>query len=110
MSTSVKNTNQSNFDNDVVNASQPVLVDFYADWCGPCKAIAPVVEDLASAYDGRVEFKKVDVDDNPDLAKQLGIRSIPTLMLFKDGQPVNTVIGNVSRSNLSHAIDQHLTV
>ncbi len=110
MSSSVKNTNQGNFDNDVVNAPRPVLVDFYADWCGPCKAIAPVVEDLASEYDGRVEFKKVDVDDNPELAKQLGIRSIPTLVLFKDGHPVDTVIGNVSRSQLSDAINQHLSV
>lgn len=103
----VKKTNQENFDQDVLSASQPVLVDFYADWCGPCKAIAPVVEDLATAYDGKVEFRKVDVDSNHELSTQFGIRGIPTLVLFKDGNPVETVVGNVSRQALVDVIDQH---
>lgn len=84
MTQTVKSTDLKNFDADVVNAKQPVLVDFYADWCGPCKAIAPIVEDLVTAYDGKVEFGKVDVDSNPELATQFGIRSIPTLLLTRE--------------------------
>jgi thioredoxin 1 len=108
MTHSVQATNQVNFENDVLGANRPVLVDFYADWCGPCKAIAPLVETLAAEYDGQVDFRKVDVDSNPELASKLGVRGIPTLILFKDGQPVDTVIGNVSKSTLINAIDQQV--
>ena len=108
MTHAVKATNQVNFENDVLESKRPVLVDFYADWCGPCKAIAPVVESLAEEYDGEVDFKKVDVDANPELAGKLGIRGIPTLILFKDGEPVDTVVGNVSKSTLVNAIDQQV--
>ena len=109
MSHAVLATNQSDFENDVINATRPVLVDFYADWCGPCKAIAPVVENLANEYNGQVDFKKVDIDNNPELARQLGIRGIPTLVLFRDGSPVETVVGNVSKAILSQAIDQQIS-
>ncbi len=107
MTNKVQTTNQSTFGDDVISAKQPVLVDFYADWCAPCKAIGPIVEELANKYDGKLDVRKVDIDDNPGLASQLGIRSIPTLILFKDGQPVETVVGLVSKSTLADVIDRH---
>ncbi len=107
MTNKVQTTNQSTFGNDVISAEQPVLVDFYADWCGPCKVIGPIVEELANEYEGKIDVRKVNVDDNADLAGQLGIRGIPTLILFKDGQPAETVVGVVSKSALADLIDRH---
>ena len=107
MTNKVQTTNQSTFGNDVISAEQPVLVDFYADWCGPCKAIGPIVEELANEYDGKIDVRKVNIDDNPELASQLGIRGIPTLILFKDGKPAETVVGLVSKSALADVIDRH---
>lgn len=107
MTNKVQPTNESTFGDDVISAEQPVLVDFYADWCGPCKSIGPIVEELANEYDGKLDVRKVDVDDNPGLASQLGIRGIPTLILFKDGQPVETVVGLVSKSALIDVIDRY---
>ena len=107
MANKVLTTNESTFGDDVISAEQPVLVDFYADWCGPCKSIGPIVEELANEYDGKLDVRKVDVDDNPGLASQLGIRGIPTLILFKDGQPVETVVGLVSKSTLTDVIDRY---
>ncbi len=107
MTNKVQPTNESTFGDDVISAEQPVLVDFYADWCGPCKSIGPIVEELANEYDGKLDVRKVDVDDNPGLASQLGIRGIPTLILFKDGQPVETVVGLVSKSALTDVIDRY---
>ena len=107
MTNKVQTTNESTFGDDVISAERPVLVDFYADWCGPCKSIGPIVEELANEYDGKLDVRKVDVDDNPGLAGQLGIRGIPTLILFKDGQPVETVVGLVSKSTLADVIDRH---
>ena len=88
------------FQDEVLNSDQPVLVDFWATWCGPCRAIAPVIEDLAKEYDGRAKVVKLDVDNNPQAAAQFQIRSIPTLLFFKDGRPVDQMIGgspNVKR-------------
>lgn len=82
-------------------------MDFYADWCGPCKAIGPIVEELANEYHGKIQVRKVNIDDNPELASQLGIRGIPTLILFKDGKPAETVVGLVSKSALADVIDRH---
>ncbi len=82
MTNKVQTTNQRTFGDDVISAEQPVLVDFYADWCGPCKVIGPVVEELANEYDGKIDVRKVNVDDNAELIRQLGIRGIPTLILF----------------------------
>ncbi len=107
MTNKVQTTNQSTFGDDVISAEQPVLVDFYADGCGPCKAIGPVVEELANDYDGKIDVRKVNVDDNAELIRQLGIRGIPTLILFKEGQPAETVVGVVSKSALTDLIDRH---
>jgi thioredoxin 1 len=106
MTEQVKSLNQDSFD-EVTSSERPVLVDFYADWCGPCKAIAPIVEELASEYADQIDVRKVDVDSNPELAGQFGIRGIPTLLLFKDGKPVETVVGSVAKSALARLINKH---
>ena len=104
----VATTSQDTFKDDVLAAERPVLVDFYADWCGPCKTIGPIVEDLASDYEGRVDVRKVDVDDNSNLTTHFGIRGIPTLMLFKNGEPVETVVGVTSKTELANVLDRHV--
>lgn len=96
------------FDADVLKADVPVLVDFWADWCAPCKMIAPIVEDLAEEYDGRVKFAKLDVDSNPRTAMSYGVRGIPTLLVFKDGVPVNQVVGAVPKSVLKGKLEESL--
>jgi thioredoxin 1 len=96
------------FETEVINSDTPVLVDFWADWCAPCKMIAPIVEDLANEYDGKVKFTKVDVDSNPKTATSYGIRGIPTLLIFKGGQPVGQVVGAVPKSALKSRLDEAL--
>ena len=93
------------FDEEVVNSSVPVLVDFWAEWCAPCKMIAPIVEQLANEYDGKVKFAKLDIDSNPKVAQAFGIRSIPTLLIFKDGKPVDQVVGAVPKSVLEKRLE-----
>jgi len=97
----------SNF-NEVVNSDKPVLVDFWAEWCGPCKMIAPVVDELANDYDGKAVVGKVDVDSNPEVAGKFGIRSIPTLLVFKNGEVVDKQVGAVNKSILSQKLDAQL--
>jgi thioredoxin 1 len=96
------------FEAQVEKATMLVLVDFWADWCAPCKMIAPMVEDLANEYDGKVTFVKVDVDSSPETSSKFGIRSIPTLLLFKDGKPVDQVIGAVPKAVLKARLENAL--
>ncbi|WP_020677224.1 thioredoxin [Geopsychrobacter electrodiphilus] len=98
----------NNFEAEVLKSSQPVLVDFWATWCAPCKAIAPVVDELAGVYDGRVKIGKVNVDENQATPGQYGVRGIPTLILFKDGQVVDQLVGAVPRSQLEALLEKAL--
>lgn len=98
----------SNFES-VINGDQPVLVDFWAEWCGPCKMIAPVVEELATEYEGKAVIGKVDVDSNPEVSAKFGIRSIPTLLVFKGGEIVDKQIGAVPKGVLSQKLEAQLS-
>ena len=92
----------------MVNSDLPVLVDFWADWCQPCKMIAPIVDELSDEYDGKVKFTKVDVDANPNTPMSLGIRSIPTLIVFRNGQPVEQIVGAMPKAQLKRRLDSAL--
>ena len=89
-----------NFETEVINSDKPVLIDFWAVWCGPCKIIAPVVEELADEFDGKVKIGKLDVDSNQQTSIKFGVRSIPTLLIFKDGKLADTIIGAVPKANI----------
>lgn len=98
----------ADFESKVLQSEVPVLIDFWAEWCGPCRAIAPFVEQIASEYDGRAKVFKVDVDNEPELAGRFGVMSIPTLLVFKDGQRVGQLIGAVPKQKIAELIDRHL--
>jgi thioredoxin 1 len=98
----------SNFQEVVLNSDKPVLVDFWAEWCGPCKMIGPLIEELATEYDGKAVIGKLNVDENPDIAATYGIRSIPTLLVFKGGEIVDRIVGSVPKSNIAQKIDNQL--
>lgn len=102
-------TSDATFSSDVLDHDTPVLVDFWAPWCGPCRMVAPIVEELAEDYDGRVKFVKLNTDENPMVAGQYGIRSIPTLLVFKDGEKVGEIIGFRPKGDLSKRLDEALT-
>jgi thioredoxin 1 len=99
----------STFEQEVLKSDIPVLVDFWAVWCGPCKAIAPTVEELAKQYKGKVKVAKMDVDEHQQIPQQYGIRSIPTLLLFKGGRVVDTIVGAVPRSKLEESMKKALS-
>lgn len=105
---SIINATDASFDADVLGKDDVVLVDFWAPWCGPCRAIAPALEELAKEYQGRAKVVKVDIDANPESAQRFGIRSIPTLFVFKNGERVENVVGGRSKSDLAALIDKHL--
>ena len=110
MSDKVKEVNDNNFEEEVLKASQPVLVDFWATWCGPCVALAPTVEALAQQYEGSAKVVKLNVDESPSTASRYGIRGIPTLVLFSNGQEAERSVGLTSKESLAGLIDRNIPV
>jgi len=108
MAENVIEFSDQSFDSSVLESDVPVLVDFWAVWCGPCKAIAPIIEEIANDYNGKVKVGKVDVDNNNQVAMKYGIRSIPTLLLFKGGEVVDQVIGNVGKESIESMLNKAL--
>jgi thioredoxin 1 len=97
-----------NFEAEVLNSDKPVLVDFWAEWCGPCRMIGPVVEEMAGEYEGKAKIGKVNVDNNPDISVKYGIRSIPALLIFKDGEVVDQIVGAVPKPHLTKQLDAQI--
>ncbi len=108
MSDKINYVTDDTFEAEVVNAEGPVLVDYWADWCGPCKMIAPILDEIAEEYDGKLRVAKLNIDENPNTPPKFGIRGIPTLMIFKGGNVEATKVGAVSKSQLTAFIDSNL--
>jgi len=108
VSKNIVHTTDATFDNDVLKAEQPVLLDFWAEWCGPCKVIAPVLDEIAEEYKGRLTIAKINIDENPHTPPKFGIRGIPTLLLFKNGSVEAQKVGAVSKSQLAAFLDSNL--
>ena len=103
-----KNVTDENFETEVLKADKPVIVDFWAEWCGPCKMIAPEVENISNNFEGKLKVGKLDVDSNPVTSSTFGIRSIPTLLIFKNGSPVDQIVGATSESFISAKVENHI--
>ena len=108
MSDHIVHISDDSFENDVLQADLPVLVDYWAEWCGPCKMIAPILDEVATEYDGKLKVTKLNIDENNQTAPQYGIRGIPTLMIFKNGSPAATKVGALSKSQLVEFIDANI--
>ncbi len=108
MSDKLRSVSDDNFEQEVLKSDKPVLVDFWAAWCAPCRMIAPAVEQIATDYEGRAKVVKVDVDSNGEISARYNIRGIPTLLLFKDGLIKDQIVGATSKDNITRMIDQHL--
>jgi thioredoxin 1 len=105
MSKLVNEFTDDNFENDVTKSDIPVLIDFWATWCGPCKAIAPLIEEIAEQYDGKVKVGKIDVDQNQNSAMKFGVRSIPTLLIMKNGEVINQIVGSVPKAEITDKLE-----
>ena len=108
MSANITHVTDASFEADVLKSVEPVLVDYWAEWCGPCKMIAPVLEEMATTYAGKIKIAKMDVDANQEVPAKFGIRGIPTLILFKNGQEVAKKVGAMSKSQLAAFLDSHV--
>ncbi len=104
----IKHVSDASFESDVLQADKPVLVDYWAEWCGPCKMIAPILDEVSNSYKDKLQIAKMNVDENRDIPAQFGIRGIPTLMLFKEGKLAATKVGALSKAQLTAFIDQQL--
>ncbi len=108
MSDRLQTVTEQTFQAEVLDSKVPVLVDFYADWCAPCRMIEPIVEEIADEFSGRIEIRKADLDNMPRIAARFGVRSIPTLMVFKDGSPQEILVGAVAKSQVTNLLARHL--
>ena len=109
MAGNVLEVNDANFEQSVLKSEQPVLVDFWATWCGPCKAIAPIVDEVATSYDGKAKVYKMDVDKNNSTPMRYGVRGIPTLLIFKNGQVAEQIVGFVPKETIERALNKHVS-
>lgn len=108
MSENISHISDDNFEQEVLESDQPVLVDYWAEWCGPCKMIAPILDEIAGEYQGKLKITKLNIDDNPTTPPKYGVRGIPTLMIFKNGNAEATKVGALSKSQLTAFIDQSI--